>query len=122
MNNFAVKLLVILATISVSLFLIQCSNGESDSDFEQERSEMISQLEDLRDDMDEELETMSQRIERAGDEVDEDLEAAYDELRGERSALDRTISNVERSTEETWGIIKDETSNWYEDITSRLDI
>jgi chromosome segregation ATPase len=105
-----------------TLFLVQCGEDSRDQvqNFEEEREQMVEDLRELRDELDEEIEELSARIERAGDEADEDLEAAYDELRGERSTVDRAIDDLERATEDTWEGIKTTAQDLYDRVSDTL--
>lgn len=116
--------LIAILFAATSLLLVQCGESSDDSAterFEEERSELVSNLESLRDDIDEQLEELGSRIDAAGDEADESLTNAYDELRGERSELDRAIDDVERASEDTWASVKSGAEDAYDAVSSTFN-
>ena len=44
-----------------------------------------------------------------------------DELREDRSEVERAIENLHNSTEDTWNRARKETENLYERVSSKLD-
>ena len=118
------SLLIAILFTAAALFLVQCGERSEDSAterFEEERSELVSNLESLRDDIDEQLDELGSRIDAAGDEADESLTNAYDELRGERSDLDRAIDDVQRASEDTWASVKSGAESSYDAISSTFN-
>lgn len=117
------KLIFLSLIMASSLLLIQCSESENESqdNIEQERQEVLSDLEDLQGDLDERIEELSSRIENAGDEAGDDPEAALEELKGDRSELDRTIDSVEDASSENWDSVKSGAEELSDNISSTLD-
>jgi len=114
----------LLFLIAASFIFIQCDNRTDDrsSAFDQERSELTSNLEDLRDDIDDRIDNLESRIEdNNNDEVENNLEAQRDELRDDRSSVDRAIDDLENSTEDSWETFQTESENLYIRISTKLD-
>src|SRR5690625_6425678 len=86
----------VLTLVIEALFLVQCNERTDRTDmnqrtdrteimsdnFDQERREMIQDLEELRDDIDEQLDDVGERLENAGEEAREGLEEAHAEQIG----------------------------------------
>jgi len=123
-HNIINRTTTILFLIAASFIFIQCDNRTDDrsSAFDEERQEMTSNLESLRDDIDDKIDDLESRIDDADDnEVERNLEAQRDELRDDRSDVDRAIDDLENSTEDTWQTIRTESENLYERVSSKLD-
>ncbi len=117
------KLIFLSLIMASSLLLVQCgeSENESQDNIEQEKQEVLSDLEDLQGDLDERIDELSTRIENAGDEAGDDWEAALEELKGDRSELDRTIDSVEDASRENWDSVKSGAEELFDNISSTLD-
>jgi len=114
----------ILFLLAASFIFIQCDNRTDDrsSAFDEEREQMTSNLESLRDDIDDKINDLETRIDDADDtEVERNLEAQRTELRDDRSSVERAIDDVEDSTRESWQTVKTETENFFDRISSKLD-
>lgn len=79
--------------------------------FEQDREDLASDLEELRDSMNVMLEN---RRSAAGDESGE-----LDELENDLNELDQTITNLRNATEENWEQTRRETQQVYERIRNK---
>lgn len=113
----------LLFALAFSLGLMSCAREDETNDhaFQEEREELLSQLEDLRDDMGEQLTELQTRMEHATDEASrENYEEAYEELSGQRNALDRLIADVEHATSETWVTVSRAVSHSYSELRSQF--
>jgi len=75
----------------------------------------------LRDDLDDRIEDLSSSMADAGDEANEDIQIALEELRGERSKVDKAIDNVQDATEDSWESVKSNTEELADDVSDKLE-
>lgn len=131
--------------IASSLAIIQCGDGSDNRDasfteedstnvdstnifggnpsttYIKEREELVSNLKNLRKKLDDGIENLESRIDNADDAADESVVSMRDELREDRSEVERAIENLHNSTEDTWNRARKETENLYERVSSKLD-
>lgn len=74
------------------------------------RDNLVERMEELRDDLD-------AKIEDGADATDHDIE----QLQNDRTELDRTIREVETTTEDNWNNLRTEAIQTYESIAARYD-
>lgn len=133
------KTTTVLFLLTASFIFVQCGDrpedrGQSqvyeddattemqtDGNFEQEREELVSDLEDLRDDLDQRIEDLNTRIEESGDQANENLIATRNELQNDRTEVEQSLENIENATEENWDSVSSETRDLYNRVTTRLD-
>ncbi len=122
-TNTMKKLIALSFLLAGTLLLVQCGDSETEPEngIEEEKQEVLSNLEDLRDDLDERIEQLSNRIDNAGEEAEDDWEAALEELEEERSQLNRTIDEVEDASSDNWESIKSRAEDLSDDISSTMD-
>lgn len=94
--------------------------GNPSPTYIKEREELVSNLEDLKEDLDERIENMDSKIEDA-DEPDESMVSMRDELIEDRSEVETAIENLHNSTEAAWNRLRTETENLYDRVSSKLD-
>ncbi len=114
----------VLFLVAASFIFIQCDNRTDDrgSAIDQEREQMTSNLESLRDDIDDKISDLDSRMNDADDdEVERNLEAQRRELRDDRSNIDRAIDDIEDATQDGWQTVRTETKNLYERTSSKLN-
>ena len=71
--------------------------------------------------MDDRIEDLSSSMADAGDEANEDIQIALEELRGERSKVDKAIDNVQDATEDSWESVKSNTEELADDVSDKLE-
>ncbi|MCH8569434.1 MAG: hypothetical protein LAT67_14260 [Balneolales bacterium] len=114
----------LLLVLAASFIFVQCDNrtDNRNSAFEEQRTEMTSNLENLRDDLDNRIDDLESRISDAdNDEAERNMEAQRRELRTDRSNLDRAIDNLQNATEDTWQTVRAQSENLHTRISSKLD-
>ncbi|TVR26625.1 MAG: hypothetical protein EA390_14625 [Balneolaceae bacterium] len=123
-HKFINRTTTLLFLVASSFIFIQCNDRADNrsSAFDEDRQEMKSNLESLRDDIDYKINDLESRIDNASDnEVERNLEAQRNELRNDRSNVDRAIDDLEDSTRDSWQTVRTETEDLYERISSKLE-
>lgn len=133
------KTTTVLFLLMASFFFVQCGDSpdntsevyeddsntemqvEGEGEYEEERDELVSDLEDLRDDLDERIDELNSRIEESGDQANEELIATRNELQNNRSEIEQNLENLENSTEENWASVRSESRDLYDRVSTQLD-
>jgi uncharacterized coiled-coil DUF342 family protein len=118
-NKFGLTAAIIFAL----LLSVQCSHtdrSKGDS-FEQEKQEVLEDLESLRQNLNDEIRSLSSRLEESEGEKREDLQNALSELRDERSEVNRAIEDVRKAGRDSWDRIKTGSSELYRSVSGKLN-
>jgi ABC-type transporter Mla subunit MlaD len=95
-------------------------NEKEASGLEEARQEMLSKLEQLKDDIDNRIEDIDHRMEGASDELKEGLDGAKEELLNERSELEKAMDDVKEATSDTWDEVSSFAENTYSSVRDGL--
>lgn len=138
-QNIVSRTASVLILLAGSMLFVQCGdppdnrNPSVDEDtvseyqttlntaYIKEREELRSDLEDLRGELDGRIEKLDSRIEEVDEETGENLVSMREELREDRSEVQRAIENLHNSSQDSWNRVKTETENLYNDILSKLE-
>ncbi len=137
---------IIKKNISIVLFLIaasfvfnQCGDKRDNQDaiieneessaygddrrmaFDNERDELISDLEDLKERLDVKSEELDSQIEEAEEDTVNELRAIKEEMQQNRSEIEKAIEDLENSSSDTWSGIKVEIENLHDRVLSNLN-
>lgn len=125
---------IVLFFLAAPLILIACNDRPQDrgqamqdddvrteTTFEDERDQLVNDLEDLRDDLDERIDELNSRIEDDEAQADEDLIATRNELQQDRAELDQHIDRLQDTSEENWANVRNESQDLYNRVSNRLD-
>ncbi|MEX0660656.1 MAG: hypothetical protein WEA58_01715 [Balneolaceae bacterium] len=131
------KTTTVLFILTASFFLVQCGDSpdntsevyddntntemQAEGEFEEERDELVSDLEDLQEDLDQRIEDLNSRIEEDGDQADESLIATRNEVQNNRTELEQTLQEVENTSEENWASVRSESRDFYDRVSSQLE-
>lgn len=131
------KTTTVLFLLTASFIFVQCGDRPEDrsqvyendmstetqteTQYEEERDELVSDLEDLKEDLDERIDDLNSRIEESGDQANENLIATRNELQNDRTEIQQTIENLENTTEDNWASLESESRDLYNRVSSRLD-
>lgn len=137
-NKIIYRITGVLFVVSASSIFIQCDNRPDDENQEvesdsstaylnnqntsyiREREELVSNLENLKNQIDGRIENLDSQIEES-DEADESWVSMRDELKEDRSKVQSAIESLHNSTQNTWNNLKSETENLYERVSSKLN-
>lgn len=129
----------VLFVLTASFFFVQCGDspdntsevyedntttemqGEAEGGFEEERDQLVSDLEGLKEDLDERIDDLNSRIEESGAQADESLIATRNELTNNRTEVEQSLQNLENTSEENWASVRSESQDLYDQVSSRLD-
>ena len=129
--------LYILISILSLLILPQCSTRDKDQgtdveisgneeaadgldNLEKERRKLSQDLRELRDEINEEIEEIDKTMEKTGNDSKITLRRRQEELTGHRTKIEKTIDDVENSSEETWAEIKRGAKNTFNDVRNEF--
>ncbi|MBX2971041.1 MAG: hypothetical protein KF803_16865 [Cyclobacteriaceae bacterium] len=121
------KNLPVVMLLAGTIALVSCNQSKENTEvselkeqIQEEKQEVLNDLEDLREDVSEKLSKVEEEIEQAPEEAKETLNKVKDELEQERDEINESLEKVKDATEETWNDIKADAKGTFKKIKEKM--